>query len=71
MDEKFLDLLSDVMDTESELTADTVLEDIEEWDSLSVVNFVVMAKTSYGKDIKGSEVKKAQTVADLFKLVQG
>ena len=71
MDEKFLDLLSDVMDTESELTADTVLEDIEEWDSLSVVNFVVMAQTTYGKDLKGSEVKKAQTVADLFNLVQG
>ena len=70
MDKIFLERLTDVIDTESELTAETVLNDIEEWDSLSVVGFLSMAQALYGKGVNAADVKSAQTVADLYKLVQ-
>ena len=69
MKQKFLSTLTDLMDTESEVTMDTNLKDIEEWDSLSYVAFLAMANNTYGKSIKPAEVKSATTVKDLFELV--
>lgn len=67
--EKFLELLVEVLDTETEFTMDTVLETIEEWDSLSIVSFAAMADIEYGKKIVASDIKKAQIVKDLYNLV--
>ena len=35
----------DVLDTEMDIKMDTLLEDIDEWDSLSVVSFITFAKS--------------------------
>ena len=43
--EKFIEKMVDVLDSEEEITAETILSDLEEWDSLSVVSFMAMAKT--------------------------
>lgn len=67
---KFLDLLVDLMDTESELTMNMQLDDIEEWDSLSYVAFLAMATRQTGRRIEPSEVKAARTVKDLYELVK-
>ena len=68
--EQFIDNLSDVLDCEEEITTETVLEEIEEWDSLSYVAFVAMAKGGYGKNVVASDVRAAETVADLYNLVK-
>ena len=39
----------DVLDTEMDITLDTPLGDIEEWDSLGVVTFIAMAKAACDK----------------------
>ena len=68
--EQFIERMIDVMDIEEEVTADTVLEDLEEWDSLSLVSFMAMANSEYGKRIAPADVKMAKTVADLYELVK-
>lgn len=67
--EQFLEKLMDIMDCESELTLDTKLNDIEEWDSLSYISFLAFTKT-IGKNIDVASVKAAETVNDLYELVK-
>lgn len=68
--EQFIEKIVDVMDIEEEVTADTVLEDLEEWDSLSLVSFMAMANAAYGKKVIPADVKMAKTIADLYELVK-
>lgn len=68
----FLQNLADILDIDVEqLTIDMYLSDIEEWDSLSVISFVAMADIKYGKQLKAPDVRKLQTVQELFDLVGG
>ena len=69
--DKFLELMVDILDTEAEITMDTVLENIEEWDSLSMVSFAAMADIEYNKKVVASDIKKVQVVRDLYNLVAG
>lgn len=68
--EKFLEKMQDLLDCEQEVTMDVVLDSIDEWDSLSFVAFIAMAKSSYGKAVTGADVRKAKTIADLFNMVK-
>lgn len=69
-EELFLERMSDILDAEDEITMDTVLDDIEEWDSLSVVSYVAMANTSCGKRVEPKVVRQAETIRDLYELLQ-
>lgn len=70
--ETFLNNLADLLDLESaEITMESYLTDLEAWDSLSIVSFAAMADIKYNKQLKATEVKAAQTVADLYALVTG
>ena len=67
--EKFLDKLAELMDTENKLDLTTKLVDVEDWDSLSMVSFFSFCNTTLKRHVTPDEIKSAQTVADLFKLV--
>ena len=70
MNEKdFIKQLTEIMDTESELTLETKLSDVEEWDSLSLVSFLSFCNARLKRPILPEEIKKAQTVNDLYKIV--
>ena len=60
----------DILDCEQEITMETVLADLEEWDSLSLVSFMAMANAAYGKKVILADVKMAKTVEDLYELVK-
>lgn len=68
--EQFLGKIQDVLDCEQEVKMDTVLDTIEEWDSLSFVAFIAMAKATFGKTVKPDDVRGAKTVEDLYNLVK-
>lgn len=73
MDEKnFLKDLTDLMDTEEELSLDTVLADVEEWDSLSHVSFMsYVVRYASNTNITPMEIRNAKTVRDLYAFVCG
>lgn len=60
----------DVLDTDADITLDMVLSDVEEWDSLSFVSFIAMAKESGFANVNREVVNEAKTVKDLFELVK-
>ncbi|WP_462393992.1 hypothetical protein [Mitsuokella multacida] len=67
----FIEKMVDLMDTEDELTMDTKLMDIEEWDSLSFVSFIAFANAQAGKKLTPDIVRSAKTVSDLYHLIEG
>ena len=68
--EVFIEKMVDILDYEDELTLETCLEDIEEWDSLSIVSYCSMANTVCGNKIEAGVVREAKTVKDLYDLLQ-
>ena len=69
-EEIFIEKMMDILDAEEEISMDTQLDDVEEWDSLSVVSYVAMANTACGKKIEPKTVREAETIRDLYELLQ-
>ena len=66
-----LEKLEDFMDIDSgSLTPDLLLSDIEEWDSLSALSYVVMMKDDFGKKISGDEIRAFKTVQDILNTME-
>lgn len=69
-EKQFLEKMMDLLDTEEEVTLDTVLADIEEWDSISLVGFLAFANNHSNSKITAAEVRDAKTINDLYELVK-
>ena len=67
--EEFLDKMMDILDTEDEVNMDSLLADIEEWDSLSLVSFMAMVNVVCGKKLSPQTVRKAKKISDLYALI--
>lgn len=69
--EKKIELLEDMMELEAgTLTPETVLGNLEEWDSIALLSFIALVDDEFDKIIKGSVVKEQKTVADLLALME-
>lgn len=58
-------LLEEIMDVEEELQPDMVLEDIEEWDSLSTLALAAKVRELYGENLTRQEIVNFKTVKDI------
>lgn len=63
--EMVLEALVDILDTEMEFTEDTVLEDIDEWDSLAKLYLVAFAKKECDVALTANDIKKFKTIKDI------
>ena len=62
-----LEKLEEIMDLDSgALPPETLLSDVDEWDSLSALSYVVMMKDDFGKKISGEQVRGFKTVQDIL-----
>ncbi|MCK9181596.1 MAG: acyl carrier protein [Fibrobacteraceae bacterium] len=52
-----------------EIKKETKFQELEEWSSLILISIIAMIKTEYGKNVTGPEIRKCNTVKDLFDLV--
>lgn len=69
--EEKIAILEDLMEVnEGTLTPETLLRDIEEWDSVSFLSFTAMMDDEFGKIVKGTVIKEQKTVADLMALME-
>lgn len=50
------------------LTSETQLQDLPEWDSLAALGVIVMFDMEYGKSITGDQLQKTITIGDLYVL---
>ena len=68
--ETFLEKMADILDAEEEISFDTELSGLEEWDSLSIVSYIAMANASCGMKVDVKNVREAVTIGDLYDLLQ-
>ena len=58
-------------DTELEVfKSDTAFKDLDEWSSLMALSIIAMVDEEYGIVLKGEDIRNANTIEDLFKIVE-
>lgn len=65
---EFLFVFQDILQRDEPLTVDTALEDIEEWDSLSIMGTIAWFDRQQGKKVTFKELKQLKSVADIAAL---
>ncbi len=68
-EQDFIKEMVNIMDTEDEITMDSVLEDIEEWDSLSYIGFLSLCLKFAKTKVNAPEVRSAKTIRNLYELL--
>lgn len=63
--EEFLVQMQDVLQTETELTMETVLDELDEWDSLSMMATMAFLDKNFGIKLKIADIKTLATIGDI------
>ena len=70
-DQEKLAALEDIMELdEGSLTPEACLDDIEEWDSLAALSYVVLMGDEFKKKVSGKEIRAFQTVQDIMNTME-
>lgn len=65
--EKKIELLEDMMELdEGTLTESTVLDDLDEWDSMASLSLIVLMGDEFNKKIDAKTIKEFETVKDIL-----
>ena len=64
--EEFLTEMQEVLQTDDTLTAETVLDDLVEWDSLSMMATMAFLDKNFGVKVGLKDFKEMNTMADLM-----
>ena len=69
--EKFVENIASQFDETdlNEITAQTEFKSLEEWSSLLALSVIAMVDEEYDVQIKGDDIRSANTVEDLFNIV--
>jgi acyl carrier protein len=54
---------------EGTLTADTMLADVDEYDSMAKLSLIVLMDDEFGVKLNGAMIKEFKTVGDILKLM--
>ena len=63
----FLNEMVEVLQTEEEISFDTVLADLDEWDSLSIMATMAFLDKSFGVKTTLKDYKEMKTIGDIAK----
>lgn len=63
--EEKLELLEEIMDYDDALKPEMVLEDLEEWDSLSTLALAAKVRELYGTNLTSDQILQFETVQDI------
>lgn len=62
-----LALIEEVLDVEAGiLTPETLLTDVEEWDSIAALSLIVMLDEKFEKTVSGAQIKGLASVSDIL-----
>ncbi|MBE6391589.1 MAG: acyl carrier protein [Lentisphaerae bacterium] len=65
--DEFLIKLADILQVEEEIKAETILDDLEEWDSLAKISTTAFFSNELGVKLSFSDFDSFKTVEDLMK----
>ena len=63
--EEFLTEMQEVLQTDDTLTAETVLDDLAEWDSLSMMATMAFLDKNFGVKVGLKDFKEMSTIGDI------
>ena len=68
---EYIEKFAEVIEVENvdALTAETEFRNLDEWSSLSVMLLIAFFDEEFEKEIGGTDIKKCDTIQDLFNLV--
>jgi len=55
----------------SKFKADTKFRTLVDWSSMTALSIIAMVDDEYNVTIKGDDIRKSETVEDLFNIVKG
>lgn len=69
--EQFIESFASAVDFQEpvEMSMQTELKSLSEWDSLAALGVIVMFDVEFSKTITGEHLKKAVTIGDLYALL--
>lgn len=68
--EKLIKKLEEILEMEEgELEETTVLEDVEEWDSLAKLSLIAFVKKEFSISLTANQIKEFKTVADICNML--
>ena len=71
MEEKVIEMLEEILELdEGELTLNTDLSEVEEWDSISKLALMAEIKKNWKKNLTVDEIKKFQQVKDICEFLK-
>ena len=60
-------LIEEVLDVaEGSLTPETLLAEVDEWDSIAALSFIVMLDEKFEKTVSGAQIKAMECVNDIL-----
>lgn len=69
--EEKLAMLEEAFDMdEGSLSADMLLADVEEFDSIAKLSLIVLMDDEFGKTIKSDDIKALETVQDILNIME-
>ncbi len=69
--EKKLAMLEDMLEMEpGTLTPETLLEELDAWDSIALISFMALMDDEFGKEVSGAQIKAQKTVDGLLALME-
>ena len=63
--EEFLSQMQDVLQTDDTLTPETVLDDLAEWDSLSMMATMAFLDKNFGVKVGLKDFREMSTIGDI------
>lgn len=62
-----IELLADLFEVEpNALTAETVLTDLDEWNSMSKLSLIVLMDDEFNKKLTGEQIREFVTIGDIL-----
>ena len=55
----------------SEIKADTVFKELDEWSSLIALSVIAMVDEEYDVTLQGDDMRAANTIEELYQIVKG
>ena len=69
--EKKLEMLEEMLELDAgTLKSETLLSDLEEWDSIAVISFIALMDDEFDKLVKGKDIKEKETIGDIMDLME-
>lgn len=70
-DAEKIELIAEALDLEAEeISAETVLADLEEWNSMNKLSIIVMIDDECGKKVTSDDIKSFATVQDIINFME-